>query len=65
MEYLTSAVSSVNMQAVLVANGLGLGLMIVLMLSTNRRGKMVSLDGRLFRAYLKTQHSCIISTKSK
>lgn len=48
MEYLTSAVSSVNMQAVLVANGLGLGLMIVLMLSTNRRGKMVSLDGRLF-----------------
>lgn len=48
MEYLTSAVSSVNMQAVLVANGLGLGLMIVLMLSTNRRGKVVSLDGRLF-----------------
>lgn len=36
------------MQAVLVANGLGLGLMIVLMLSTNRRGKVVSLDGKLF-----------------
>lgn len=48
MEYVTSAVSSVNMQAVLVANGLGLGLMIVLMLSANRRGKVVSLDGRLF-----------------
>ena len=48
MVYLASAVSSVNMQAVLVANGLGLGLMVVLMLSANRRGKVVSLDGRLF-----------------
>lgn len=48
MEYVTSAVSFVNMQAVLVANGLGIGLMIVLMLSKHHRGKVVSLDGRLF-----------------
>lgn len=40
--------STINMPAVLVANGLGACLMVVLLLSKRRNGKMVSLDSRIF-----------------
>ena len=40
--------SAINMPAVLVANGLGACLMVVLLLSKRRNGKMVSLDSRIF-----------------
>lgn len=40
--------SAINMPAILVANGLGACLMIVLLLSKRRNGKMVSLDSRIF-----------------
>ena len=41
-------ISQVNIPAVLIANGLGACLMIVLLLSKRRNGIMVSLDSRIF-----------------
>ena len=42
------SVSEVNIPAVLVANGLGLCLMIAIILAKRKRGRMVSYDGKIF-----------------
>ena len=42
------SVSQINMPAVLVANGLGICLMLAVLLSRHRRVRMVSFDGKLF-----------------
>lgn len=47
--------SGVNLPAVFVANGLGVALMLVLLLGRHKRGKFVSVDGRLFK------HMCQLS----
>lgn len=40
--------SGINLPAVLIANGMGIALMLVLLFSRHRRGRFVSIDGRLF-----------------
>ena len=47
-DVMNSSVSEVNIPAVLVANGLGLCLMIAIMLAKRKRGRMVSYDGKIF-----------------
>lgn len=48
MEPIAQSASSINMTAVMIANGLGAGLMLLLLLSKRSNGKMVSLDSKLF-----------------
>lgn len=48
MDAVMQGASSINMTAVLIANGLGAGLMLLLLLSKRSNGRMVSLDSRLF-----------------
>lgn len=48
METVIYGKSAINMPAVLIANGLGACLMVTLLLSKRRNGKMVSMDSRIF-----------------